>query len=75
MRLLVNVEGNGPSQAPVGSPQAATSGILQPSSKKNNPATGVASSAARFVGDSGWRGTMGIFVYFMVFAFPFIWFC
>nr|AAR15473.1 Cu2+ plastocyanin-like [Olimarabidopsis pumila] len=73
MRLQVNVEGNnGPSQAPVGSPQAVTAGILQPSSKKINPATGVASSAVRFNG-SGWRGSMGIFVYFMVFAFPLLW--
>ncbi|EOA22849.1 hypothetical protein CARUB_v10003579mg [Capsella rubella] len=72
MRLQVNVQGNGPSQAPVGSPQAAPAGILQPSSKKNNPATGVASSAARFNGN-GSTGSMGIFVYLMLFAFPFVW--
>ncbi|XP_019089905.1 PREDICTED: mavicyanin-like isoform X2 [Camelina sativa] len=72
MRLRVNVEGNGPSQAPVGSPQASAAGILQPSSKKNNLATGVASSAPRFNG-SGSSGSMGIFVYLMVLAFPFIW--
>ncbi|KAJ4883297.1 Cupredoxin superfamily protein [Raphanus sativus] len=50
MKLQVNVEGNGPSPAPVGAPGAAPAGILQPSSKKNNPATGVASSAPRFGG-------------------------
>lgn len=71
MRLQVNVEGNGPSQAPAGAPGAATAGILQPSSKKNNPATGVASSAARFNG-SGSSSSMRIFVYLMVMAFPFI---
>ncbi|VVB13580.1 unnamed protein product [Arabis nemorensis] len=54
MRLQVNVEGNGPSSAPVGAPQAATTGIIQPSSKKNNPATGVANSAARF-GNRDWK--------------------
>nr|AAR15424.1 Cu2+ plastocyanin-like [Sisymbrium irio] len=72
MKLQVNVEGNGPSPAPVGAPRAAPAGILQPSSKKNDPATGVVSSAAR-VGGCGWRGSMGIYVYLMVFAFPLIW--
>ena len=72
MRLQVNVEGNGPSLAPVGAPGAAPVGILQPSSKKNNPATGVASSAAR-VGGYGGRVSIGTFVYLMVFAFPLLW--
>ncbi|XP_010491367.1 PREDICTED: stellacyanin-like [Camelina sativa] len=73
MRLRVNVEGNAPSQSPVGSPQASAAGILQPSSKQNNPATGVASSATRFNGSGSSGSSMGIFVYLMVLAFPFIW--
>ncbi|KAG2262873.1 hypothetical protein Bca4012_012578 [Brassica carinata] len=72
MRLQVNVEGNGTSPAPVGAPGAAPAGILQPSSKKNNPATGVASSAPR-VGGYGQRISIWIFVYLMVFVFPLIW--
>ncbi|KAG2262870.1 hypothetical protein Bca52824_069949 [Brassica carinata] len=47
---------------------AAPVGILQPSSKKNNPATGVASSAAR-VGGYGGRVSIGTFVYLMVLLF------
>ncbi|CAN8298581.1 unnamed protein product [Cochlearia groenlandica] len=71
MRLQVNVPGNnGPTSAPVGAPGAAPTGILHPSSKKNNPATGVASSAAKF---GSRKGSLGIFVYLMVFAFPLIW--
>ncbi|KAG2334864.1 hypothetical protein Bca52824_006044 [Brassica carinata] len=71
MRLQVNVEGNGPSPAPVGAPQAAPAGILQPSSKTNNPATGVASSAPH-IGGRGLRGSMNYFVYLIVFTFPLI---
>lgn len=71
MKLKVNVEGNGPSPAPVGAPRASTAGILQPSSKKNNPATGVASSASRF-GDRDWTVSIGNLVYLMVFSFPLI---
>ncbi|KAF3503281.1 hypothetical protein F2Q69_00045342 [Brassica cretica] len=67
-----DVLSNGPSLAPVGAPGAAPVGILQPSSKKNNPATGVASSAAR-VGGYGGRVSIGTFVYLMVFAFPLLW--
>ncbi|KAL1196812.1 Uclacyanin 1 [Cardamine amara subsp. amara] len=71
MRLQVNVQSNGPSQAPVGAPRAATAGILQPFSKKNNPATGIASSAGSFRG-SGWRSSLESFVYLIIFAFPFV---
>ncbi|CAF1696651.1 unnamed protein product, partial [Brassica oleracea] len=71
MRLQVNVEGNGPSPAPVGAPRDAPTGILQPSSKKNNPATGVASSAPH-IGGRGLRGSMNYFVYLIVFTFPLI---
>ncbi|ESQ40683.1 hypothetical protein EUTSA_v10014745mg [Eutrema salsugineum] len=68
MKLQVNVEGNGPSSAPVGAPRTAPAGILQPSSKKINPATGVASSAPHF-GDHDWRGVTRIFVYLIVITF------
>ena len=62
MKLQVNVEGNGPSSAPMGAPQAAHAGIFQPSSKKKTPSTGVASSAAH-VGGCGQWGSMGISLY------------
>ncbi|KAF8115563.1 hypothetical protein N665_0025s0031 [Sinapis alba] len=71
MRLQVNIEGNGPAPAPLEAPGAAPAGIFQPSSKKNNPATGVASSAPR-VGGYGGRVSIGTFVYLMFFVFPLI---
>lgn len=73
MRLQVNVEGNGPSPSPVGAPGAAPVGILQPSSKKNNPPTGVATSSAPHVGGCGGRVSIGTVIYLMVFGFPLLW--